>query len=468
MNEWFDAEKHVERAHEHYEAGRWDEAEAELREAINLDPYQGEWHFNLGLTLEAAGRFDDAITAFDEASKLQPEDASSLLMIGVNLLRLDRPQDALAPLERAAAVDRQNMDIFVHRIEAHSRLAQHEQAELVFYLGQQVNPKHAELYAVMADSLMDRGLWDRAVWCLREAARLDAGLPGVQARLAEAYAATGRPERARQLYLLELRRNPGDIPTLLDLAGLLAGMNRTRESEEKLHRVLELEPDNADAHYSLGDLAERQGRIDVAQTHFEVVLRLNPQYQRVRGRLAGLMLGRRLPEAADAARKLLGDELAGLAQNVDGWSASELRNLGRTLLDARMTTDAVGVLRRLVERRPDDAESYHLHSVALLQDGDVPAGVAAAKSALKIDPRHVPALHNLALACMKLGQHKRARYWVRQALRHCPEDQTLKRLRFWLRAHVATETVSRGWVWCVHIAQRGAERLRGPARATAR
>ena len=29
MNDWFEAEKHVERAHELYEAGRWDEAETE-------------------------------------------------------------------------------------------------------------------------------------------------------------------------------------------------------------------------------------------------------------------------------------------------------------------------------------------------------------------------------------------------------------------------------------------------------
>src|SRR5262245_53815618 len=51
MNEWFDAEHHVERAHEHYEAGRWTEAETELRHALSLNPYRPDWHFNLGLTL---------------------------------------------------------------------------------------------------------------------------------------------------------------------------------------------------------------------------------------------------------------------------------------------------------------------------------------------------------------------------------------------------------------------------------
>ena len=39
-------------------------ADSTLREAISLNPYRPEWHFNLGLTLEAAGRNGDAATAW--------------------------------------------------------------------------------------------------------------------------------------------------------------------------------------------------------------------------------------------------------------------------------------------------------------------------------------------------------------------------------------------------------------------
>ena len=55
MNDWFDAEGHVDRAQELFERGRWSEAEAELRKALALNPDQAEWHYNLGLTLEAKG-----------------------------------------------------------------------------------------------------------------------------------------------------------------------------------------------------------------------------------------------------------------------------------------------------------------------------------------------------------------------------------------------------------------------------
>jgi len=72
MNDWQDAESHADRALDWFERGRWDEAEAELRKAIHLNPDQPEWHFNLGLTLEAAGRESEALASYEHASGLMP------------------------------------------------------------------------------------------------------------------------------------------------------------------------------------------------------------------------------------------------------------------------------------------------------------------------------------------------------------------------------------------------------------
>ena len=38
MSDWSEAERHVERAHELFEAGQWRDAEKELREALSLNP----------------------------------------------------------------------------------------------------------------------------------------------------------------------------------------------------------------------------------------------------------------------------------------------------------------------------------------------------------------------------------------------------------------------------------------------
>lgn len=433
MNDWVDAEQHVERAHEAYEAGRWDVAESELRRALAVNPYQAEWHFNLGLTLEAAGRHLDAAGSFQRAAELDTEQSQAAVLTGANLIRGGRPAESLAWLAKAADQQPDSTLPFVYRIEAHTSLGDHDQAELDFYLGQQINPEDAELYAALAESLMSRDLFDRAVWCLREAARLDPELPRIQARLAEAYARTGRLERARQLYLRELRRDPGDIDTLLDLGDLLAEMSRFDEAEEKFRRVLELEPDSVEAHEALGDLADRRGRPGEAIVRYDVVVRLQPEYRGARRRLAALLLRRGSEADRVRAGELLTEERRSWESDPESVSVGDLEELGNLLLDVGQAEHAEAAFERLAGALPEDHIPVHLLSVTAFERGDAARGMRLAREVLARKPRFVAAMHNLALAHLRRREWLRARYWVHQARAVAPEDPAIRRLRMTLR-----------------------------------
>lgn len=440
-----DAEHHVERAHELYDAGRWDEAETELRRALTLNPYQAEWHFNLGLTLEAAGRHVDAATAFERCFDLKSgddgPDANSAVLVGLNLIRAGQPEPALAWLDRAESLDPSNIAVYVQRIEALGDLGRHAEAEEAFYVGQQIDPEHAELYASIARILSARGEHERSVWCLREAARLDPDLPRVRARLARAFADSGRLERARQLYVRELREDPGDADTLLDLGELLMDMHRLREAGEKFRRVLELEPDHPDAHHLLGELAEREDNLADALVHYDVVLRLDAGYPGARTRLARVMLQRGREEDLPRVRELLrrGLKEAGADATTP---IEEFEDLGRLMLEAGVPADAIKSYRTLLDRKPGNHRAHHGLSVAMLETGQIAAGIDEARRALALQPRFVPAMHNLALAHLRDRRWVRARYWVRQALRIEPEDPAMRRLRLKLRIHAATCAIS--------------------------
>lgn len=438
MNDWMDAEHHVERAHELYDAGRWDEAETELRRALFLNPFQAEWHFNLGLTLEAAGRHTDAASAFERCFELHSDDAerdaNSALLVGVNLLRSGQAAAALPWLDRAAEIEPASVSPFVHRVEALGELGRHEEAEEAFYLGQQIDDDHAELYAAMAGVLSGRGDHERSVWCLREAARLDPDLPRVRALLARAYAESGRLERARQLYVRELRDDPGDVDTLLDLGELLMDMHRLTEAGEKFRRVLEIEPDHPDAHHLLGELAEREGRTADALVQYDVVLRLDPVYPGARRRLAKVMLDRGREEDLPRVRDLLRREFREAASDSKA-APDEFEELGRLMLDSGVAPDAIKAYRELLTRQPGSHRGHHGMSVALLEVGRIADGIDEARRALALQPRFVPAMHNLALAHLREHRWVRARYWVRQALRIEPDDPALRRLRLKLRLH---------------------------------
>ena len=45
MNDWFDAEQHVEKAHQWLEAGLFEDALRELQYAIKVNPFHGDRHY---------------------------------------------------------------------------------------------------------------------------------------------------------------------------------------------------------------------------------------------------------------------------------------------------------------------------------------------------------------------------------------------------------------------------------------
>ena len=433
MNEWSEAEKRVERAHEFYEAGRWDEAERELREALTLNPYKAEWHFNLGLTLEAAGRHEDAINAFEGAHKLDPADTQALMAMAVNALRADKPSPALAWLDEALAIDPDRCEAFVHRIEALTRLGKHDDAELSFYQALQLDTDDADTaqaYANMGEALMEREEHDRAMYCFREAAALDPTLPRINGRLAQACAATGRHERARKLFASELRDHPGDPDTLLDYADLLVDMHRYAEAGEKYRRVLELDPNHTDAHFALADLARRQHRFEHALSGYALVLKLDPLHPEASRRIASLLLAR-----GDQSRAIdhLRAELSRLRDRPRDFIDGDVRELGDLLLHAKLPRQATRVFRVLVDRREQDADAWHALSVAQFESGRRDEGLVSACRALGLRPDHVPALHNTAMALAQEREWSRATDYVKKALAIDPDDTLLRRLMMTIR-----------------------------------
>ena len=87
MTEWDDAERRVEKAQELFEQRRWSEALEELRAATDINPYNGGWFFNIGLTLDEMGRHEEAIDAYRRALTIDETDLQAMNHLGVDLHR---------------------------------------------------------------------------------------------------------------------------------------------------------------------------------------------------------------------------------------------------------------------------------------------------------------------------------------------------------------------------------------------
>ncbi len=205
--------------------GRWDEAVAEYRTAIRLQPDDAGAHNNLGNALADQGKLDEAVAAYRTAIRLQPDDAGAHHNLGTALEGQGKVDEAVAEFRTAI---RLQPDL----AEAHSNLgtalmAQGKVDEAVaeFRTAIRLQPDNAEAHNSLGNALLDQGKVDEAVADIPHRhpapARLRRG--PLQPRQ--------RPER------------PGEVPEAIDA----------------YREAIRLKPDYAEAHCNLGLILRGQG-----------------------------------------------------------------------------------------------------------------------------------------------------------------------------------------------------------------
>ena len=99
------AQQHLARGEEFFQAERYDGAEAEYRAAIRLDPQNAEPHVDLGAALGRKGDSDGMMAEEREALRLNPNNAKAHFDLGLVLKHKHRLHEALQEYRAAYELD---------------------------------------------------------------------------------------------------------------------------------------------------------------------------------------------------------------------------------------------------------------------------------------------------------------------------------------------------------------------------
>jgi tetratricopeptide (TPR) repeat protein len=282
-----------------------------------------------------------------------------------------------------------------------------------------------------------------------------------RAALAEAfwarYEATHAPEwaaRARAAAEEALRLDPAQPLVRLSLAGIDEGTGRLEEARSELEALLQAQPDSDEAHRLLGRVLSRLGRDDEALAHLQKAVALRPGFWRNHQQLglAHLGAGRHAAALASFGRNTelqpdlaWGHQMVGTVRHVQGDLEAAIASYRRALAlgpDAFAWSNLGAAL--YSEGRVDEAAKAFQEAIALeplaaanhrnLGDAWQRLGrseearrawteaVRLAEEALRVDPRSVETLGQLAVYEAKLGRHARAEGHARRAIDLAPGD----------------------------------------------
>ncbi len=422
MNDWTRAEQHAQRAQRYFKRRQWGRALAELRAAVRVNPQQSDWHFGMGLALEALQRHEEALDCFQRVLTLRGEDEQTLEHLGVNLIQLGRCREAVEALAQLTLINPQAEAGYCYRILAHAMLDEHDQAEQMFYMARLLRAECPRCYEHIAQSLAAREMLDKAIWCWQRVLRLEHEHPDANLHLAHLLWQRGQRQRARLHFLEQIHREPHDAQTLLALASLLLEMGQDAEVEEILAQIAVIEEDCAEAYLLAAELALRKGHTLFAARSLERATRLDP-------RMPGIDLFRALLTMALGKRDAALRHAVRAAHRFDH-TARSMALLTDLLLRLRQPGYAQRLACSLLEvgRHDPDAvaAALRMRGAAHLMLGQVDAAVRDLRSSCHHRPCDDAALPLLARALARAGQPRRARA-VQRRLRRLGAPLTQRR-----------------------------------------
>lgn len=219
------------------------------------------------------------------------------------------------------------------------------------------------------------------------------------------------------------------------------------QAEQLYQRILELDPQHADALHLLGYSAYQTGRYDMAVGLMRQALRLKPDYPEAHNNLGNALkrLGK-LEEAVASYRQSLHyrPENA-LAHNNLGTALKDLgrfdeairsyrealrinyesfevhNNLGIVLVELGRREEAIASFQEALRIKPDHARAWNNRGCALKDLGKFDEAIDSYQKALRLQPDLVEAINNLGYALMELGRLDEANACYRRAIELRPD-----------------------------------------------
>ncbi len=179
-------------------------------------------------------------------------------------------------------------------------------------------------------------------------------------------------------------------------AAALRAQGDLPHAAEVCRRILDRDPDHADALHLLGVIDFQAGRLTEAVRRIGRAIRLRPKRSDFYSNLGNVLKKRGRLKASLAAFKR--------AKTLNPESPDILNNMGVTLYELGRLDEAIAAYEAAISLRPDYAEAYNNLCVPLKDKGRHGAVLSCCRKAVELSPRNAGAHSNLGNALSNLGR----------------------------------------------------------------
>jgi tetratricopeptide (TPR) repeat protein len=245
-------------ASELVKGGRLDEAMADVRASLSIDPANAAAHATLGEVLWKEGRANEAFAQYGKALEIEPGNIAARVDLGSGLLQSGRVDDAILQFQEALRTKPDSGEAHAGLGDAFLRTRRLDEAIPQYYLALEYNPADESAHANLGTALAQKGRTQEAIDQFQEALKTDPRFAAAQFNLGNILLQAGRVGPAIDHYMKAIEIAPDFGMAQANLGFALMQMGRTEEAIAHLQRAVELEPGNANAKRDLADAFARK------------------------------------------------------------------------------------------------------------------------------------------------------------------------------------------------------------------
>jgi tetratricopeptide (TPR) repeat protein len=252
----------------------YEAAIAAFRQAIAIKPDYPEAYYNLGIALSRQGKTDDAAAAYRKAASLRPDYGEAYENLGALLC------DKVRDYPGAIAAFREAIKLQSDNPQAHFGLA---------------------------NSLTQQGDLEEAIASYRQAIALRPGYADAHNNLGRVLEAQRKPAEAMAEYREAIRLQPDYVTAYLGLGSVLCDqVHDYAAARAAFQKAIEYQPNNAVAHYDVGNTYLFQNRLEEAAAAYRQTIALKKDYAEAYCNLASIFMRQgKLDEALESCRQAI-------------------------------------------------------------------------------------------------------------------------------------------------------------------
>jgi|TARA_B100000315_G_scaffold258418_1_gene310442 tetratricopeptide (TPR) repeat protein len=282
----------------------WEEAEAKLTAAIEVNPEDPEPYFLMGKEIYARnGEWSKMNEMFDKAAELGPTyklpDTQSLLAaidtwrtiywsgefnkgadnynLAINSQDSTEKENyfhlAIAGFTMAKEIRPDEATSYKNLVNCYIQIKNQEMLEVTLDEALSINPEDPDLLFTAGRNFMDNDDLDAALLYLERGMEIDPGNSYGAQSLAAAYYMMGDKEGAIFAYTKAIRSDPNNSDVHFNLGILYLDLGDSEMAEEEFLKVLEINPDDTQATIHIGEAYEEMKKFEDAEYYYNRALR---------------------------------------------------------------------------------------------------------------------------------------------------------------------------------------------------